>query len=34
VNAAGLARQIVKQLDPATSKREIAMLPTRLMVTV
>ncbi len=27
-----LARQILKQLDPSTSKREIAMLPTRLMV--
>ena len=28
-----LARQILKQLDPSTSKREIAMLPMRLMVT-
>lgn len=27
-----LAQQILKQLDPSTSKREIAMLPMRLMV--
>lgn len=26
------AQQILKQLDPSTSKREIAMLPMRLMV--